>query len=443
MQKMKSRLPNDDQVLSENPASQQDLSLSEIQEFLVGFANSMFQASNESCGETNWSYAAHTGSVAPLALTQLISHWYNFEDDLHKMKSLGVNSYRFSIEWGHIEPQEGVYDEEVLARYEQIIAECLRLNIKPMLTLYHFNEPYWFTQKGSFEKEENFKYFVAFCKKIFERFSSSVKHWCTINEPGVMSFSSYFYGQFPPHKHSLKQTIQYQLNLLKAHVLIYKELKQMENGPSCEIGIVHNVLRFVPRHKWDLISKFLAPFLTRLVNDCVVKFLQTGRFEYKVRGLVNVKYDDVDAPNSFDFVGLNFYGNVVIGFNKKNFYGATHFPGQTLGHFHIPIDPSGFSSAISEIAALGKPIYITETGYATDHDEHREKFLSEYFKVLETKIAENVDIRGLYIWTFIDNYEWDRGHEIKFGLHDQYRVQRGSAKIFQSFTNKILNKPTE
>lgn len=425
-----------------SPPNASDMQPLSCDSFLVGFANSMFQASGDSCGETNWSTAADNGSVKPVSLGQINSHWYNFEDDLEKMKSLGVNSYRFSIEWGHIEPEEGVYDEAVLKRYDEIISACLKNNIKPMLTLHHFNEPFWFTHKGGFEKEDNIKCFINFSKKIFERFSQSVKHWCTINEPGVLAFSSYFYGQFPPHRHSIKKTLNYLLNLLKTHVALYKELKQLNNGNDCEIGIVHNVLKFTPRYKWDVLSRVLAPFLTKVVNDLVIQFLQTGHYNYHLRWIYKVNYFDIDATNSYDFFGLNFYGTVVLGFNSKTFYGSTNFPDQTMGQFHLPIDPKGFSAAISEVAALGKPIYITETGHATSEETNRIKFLNEFVNVIEQKIAEKIDIRGLYIWTFTDNYEWDRGHEICFGLYDQYRVERESAKVFKSLANKLLKKMT-
>ncbi len=409
-------------------------------EFLIGFANSIFQTSGDSCGETNWSDAADKGSVVPVLLGQSISHWDNFEDDLDKMQALGVNSYRFSIEWGHIEPEKGRYDEAVLKRYDEMVAACIARNIKPMLTLYHFNEPYWLAELHSFEKEENIQYFVNFSEMIFKRYSSHVTLWCTINEPACLAFSGYFYGQFPPHKHSLKKTINFLLNLLKAHVQVYEKLKSLPNGNKAEIGIVHNVVRFVPRYAKEPISKWVAKFLTKITDDLVVNFLRTGKYDYKVTGIVNTHYTNPSAPQSFDFVGLNFYGNVVIGFNKKNIFGPTHFPDQTMGHFYLPIDPAGFDAAISEIAALGKPIYITETGHATDDDNARIKCLNEYFEVLEKNLAENIDIRGLYVWTFADSYEWNEGHAIKFGLCDQYRVERASAKVFKQHIHEVLAK---
>lgn len=400
---------------------------------LIGFANSTFQTYGLLGGESNWTAAARKGTVPEHDSS--INHWDHFEHDLERMAAMGVNSYRFSIEWSDIEPKQGQIDENVLKRYAQLFATCHKHHIEPMLTLYHFTEPLWFTKLGSFEKEENIQYFVNFCKLIFSRFHSQIKLWLTFNEPALQAFSSYFYGQFPPHQHNLKKTIVFLRHLLEAHVATYKALKSLPGGESAQIGLVHNALRFLPRYWWEPLERIIASVCSYITHDLVLSFLKSGHYHYH-HFFVNEDYYDASAPFSYDFIGLNFYGNAVIGFNKQNFFGPTQFPHQEMSDMFLPIDPEGFVIAIDDMASLKKPIYVTEIGLADERDVLRAKFLNLYFDIIKIKIEDGVDIRGCYIWTFADNYEWNMGYSKKFGLHDHERRERRSAQEFKTFIKR-------
>ena len=378
------------------------------QGFSIGFANSMFQSSGGVCGESNWTEAARKGTVPKADIP--ISHWDNFEADLDLMQSTGVNSYRISFEWSHIEPEKNQYDSLILNRYMAFIDACLERNIKPMITFYHFNEPLWFTELGGFEKEENIEHYIAYCMHVFSIFGSKVSLWCTMNEPAVQAFSGYLLGQFPPHKHSLELTVTVLKHLMKAHVDVYRELKRMPYGNIAQIGIVHNVLRFKALYSYDSFTSALTSELTIITDDLVMEFFKTGIFRYNMSILgINVHYQDPRAHEANDFFGLNFYANPVIGPNLTNGYGATCFPHQEMGDMYLPLDPEGFANAIDQVAQLGIPVYITETGIADRSDQLRQRFLMEYCAVLNEKLNQGIDIQGCYFWVFRDNYEWNEG----------------------------------
>lgn len=396
------------------------------EELLIGFANSLFQTYGD-CGESNWTAAAKNGTVP--CKNYAIERWDRFEYDLDRMKELGVNSYRFSIEWSHIEPAKGFYDLNVLEHYAKIFESCHKRNIEPMLTLYHYNEPLWFSNMGSFEKEENIECFVNFCKKVFSLYNKQVKLWVTFNEPSLHAFAGYFCGQFPPHRYHLGKTLSFLKNLLKAHVKIYKILKDLPGGEKTQIGIVHNPLRFIPRYWWEPMGRIVSAICTKLTNNLVLSFLKNGYYTF----FPGHHFHDPLASSSYDFIGLNFYGEVVVGFNKKNIFGVTCFPHQEMSDGYFPIDLEAFGMAIDSIASLKKPIYITEIGIATESDLLRKKFFSSYFDTIKKKLAAGVDIRSCYIWTFADNYEWHLGYSKKFGLHDQHRIARESTDEFKKF----------
>ena len=398
--------------------------------FPVGFGSSMYQTSGASCGISNWTEAARLGTV-PDAKPPAQSHWDNYEADLDLLKSTGAKQYRVSIEWSHIEPVQGQFDEAVIARYQQIVDACIKRGIKPMLTLYHFNEPLWFTQLGGFEREENIKHFINYCSHVFPLFSPKVKLWCTINEPAVQAFMGYFLGHFPPHKHDLQMTVTVLKNLLKAHVDVYHALKILPEGDSVMIGIVHNVLRFKKLQKYDPIGALITSTFTPITNDLLMNFFKTGTFKYKRCFLPNVEYTDARAPNANDFIGLNFYANPIVGFNRTNGYGATCRNDQVMGDMFLPIDPVGFAAALDEVAELKKPIYITETGIADASDKLRQQFLKQYFGVIKEKLQAGMPILGCFLWTSCDNYEWNLGHTKKFGFFDAHRQPRESVKLIK------------
>lgn len=400
---------------------------------LYGFSNSMFQSSKlKDCGESNWTMAIKNKRVTDSTVE--ISHWDNITDDVLKMKeTFNVTSYRISIEWSHIEPIQGLFNLDVMEKYKDIAKFCNSLNIKPMFTLHHFNEPLWFSEMGGFEKEENIQYFVNFCKYVFTELHNDVKLWCTINEPCVYGFMGYFLGSFPPYQRNINSTINVLKNLLISHVQVYKELKNI--NPDVSIGIVHNVLIFKKLYQYDPIAIYITNLFNPITNDLLITFFKTGKFSYQSY-FCTIDYENSDAINSNDFIGLNFYANPVVGPNIQNGYGATYFNGQIMGDMYLAVDHVGFSNAIDLVATFNKPIYITETGIADKSDKLRERLVEEYGNVISDKIKNGTNICGIYFWTFRDNYEWNQEDKL-FGFHDVNGNPKNSCESLGEFFNSI------
>jgi beta-glucosidase len=382
-------------------------------------------------GKSNWSRAADNGTVPEPAYS--CNHYDNYEADLDIMAAAGANSYRISLEWADFQDGPEQWNDKAITFYRKLFAACKARNIKPMATLLHFTEPTWFTDLGSFEKEENIKYFVTFCQKMFELYRHDITHWGTINEPAIQSFSAYLHGGFPPHRHNLQLTLDVLLNFLKAHAAVYKALKAMPGGDKAQIGLVHNVLKFKPLYWVEPIENNLATFLTELTHNLVMIFLKEGTFNYYMPGVAFKKYSDPDVVGVGDFIGLNFYANAVIGFNLDNLFGPTYFKGQKMGDLALVNDPPGFAAALVECAAFGKPVIVTEFGIADASDKLRVELVTEYLKVYEAMRAANVDLQGLFFWTFKDNYEWAYGFWKKFGMYYLDGTKKDSAVIYEKY----------
>jgi len=230
------------------------------------------------------------------------------------------------------------------------------------------------------------------------------------NEPAVKAFSGYLYGQFPPHRHNLQTCVNVLKNTLDACVQAYYQIKQLPFGKQLQVGIVHNPLRFIPRHDF-FVERWLCSFLTTITHTLVHQFLSTGDFDYHKCCLADVHHHDQRAPGALDWIGVNFYARAVIGFNWQNGFGPTCFPGQEMGDMYLCSDPKGFEDAIREAAKLGKPVHITETGMADKSDAKRKQLIIAYASVVNKLRAEGIKIPTVVLWTYEENYEWNERHQ--------------------------------
>lgn len=409
-------------------------------DFQWGCAIAEFQNSGAlTLPNSNWAAFEHkkntsrkSKELAIHASGKAVDHWNKYKEDIALMKQLGMNSFRFSIDWSAIQPNgPDSFNEEALKHYRELCRALVDAKITPMATLHHFVHPQWFDNLGGFEKEENIKYFVNFSKKVFREYARYIPLWCTINEPAVYAFTGHFFGLHAPGKIAeFTLTAEILKNLLKAHVEVYKTLKEVKNT-SCnkaQIGLVHNPLKFTTYRSYlnpTMIA--MAKLFTYYYNDLVMNFLKTGIFDHNLaNGFSRVHYVDADIDKHNDFIGLNYYARCVLGPA-----GTTCFPGQVMGDMDLPMDPEGFEQALEEMAALGKPVYVTEVGFCDNdgkHDTRRQNTLKKYCSIMHTK-AEKLNIRGAYFWTLVDNFEWHQGWKAQFGLFDKDRQPKKSAYL--------------
>lgn len=367
-------------------------------------------------------------------------HLKKWPEDIELIKRTGVNSYRFSVSWSLIEPECGVFDQDMIDFYKKFCQELLKAGIEPMITLHHFTHPEWFEAKGGefseeknvwhgggFEKKENIKYFVRFCKKIFAELGDQVHLWCTINEPGVYVFQGYLRGVFPPGhvldiktaRADFKRAAKVLRNLLEAHVEAYFALKDLPHGDEAQIGIVQQVVQFEPYGNWHFFENLVAKYINLFMTDAIMNFLETGRFKCKVPLMAHVKDTIKDAPYSYDFIGLNYYSHVLVQFKLPEVivHGTGVRKGDIMTDMPYALYPEGLYRAIDRVSVLGVPIYITECGIADKKDDRRKLFLERYLFALSQALKDGYDVRGFYYWSLMDNFEWDMGYDMKFGLY--------------------------
>ena len=443
--------------------------------FLFGFAIAEQQNSGaENCPDSNWSdWEKQTAPNGEPRIKKgqksgkACDHWNLYKTDITLMKEdFNANSFRFSVAWDRIEPQEGQFDANALAHYSDEVDELIKAGIVPMITLHHFSHPMWFEEKGAFEKEENITYFVRFSKKVFEALGDRIPLWCTINEPTIYMFQGYLPLNcvFPPAKtsglSSWELASRVLRNMMQAHTEVYQALKKMPHGNKAQIGLVHQYLKFDPWSFFNPLERIPGFLLNKLLVDRVIEFLKTGTFchgglYYTETYSAPLDPNKAAAPQISDFVGLNYYSRVLIKMVPTlKVLDSRPDHGEVMTDMPYAIYAEGLYKALHHVATIGLPIYITENGIAdklTSQDKRRVQWITQYLKAVSLALEDGLDIRGYYYWTLVDNFEWDMGWDSCFGLYSldrpsQKRTLKEGAKAYASIIKRSragkLENPT-
>jgi beta-glucosidase len=354
------------------------------------------------------------------------------KNDLH------VNAYRFSIEWSKIEPQKGVYNRTAINHYHAIIDELIAKKIEPMVTIHHFTNPLWFKQLGDFEKSENIHHLVDFARFAFTEFKQ-VKKWCTINEPNVYATEGYIMGHFPPGKTDVKLALQVIKNMAEAHVQMYKMIKSLPGGKDAMVGVVLQLSQVHPFRVNNTLDRALAAVATAVSPGLHLDFFSTGVMSLYVPFYIDFRYENKEAVNSNDFIGLNYYTHDVIQFDFGiPPYTLVKDQNAKFSDMNWLIFPEGIYHAIRTLTKrFGKkiPIIVTENGIADRSDSNRKDFFERYLYAVSRAIKEGYNIKGYIVWSLMDNFEWAHGFFPRFGLYEvdyktQERKLRQGAKPF-------------
>lgn len=382
-------------------------------------------------------------------------HWSRAGEDLALAADLGLNSYRFSVEWAKVEPEEGVWNENALRWYETLLDHCERRGLLPMLTLHHFTLPQWFAAKGGFANPESVPLFARYVGRVIERLGARVPLWCTFNEPMVLALGSYLGGFMPPALNDPASVSRASANLLQAHVAAYAAIHGKiaeRSGPwrdhPVQVGIAHNMLDFLPDRWWHPLERALAMVINDFYNRRWLNAITGHKQSFGLPGLIPAAPARSLATSkpSADYIGVNYYTKAYVRWRPRDASAGT-VKGLPLGIAFArrneeqtdvgwAIHPAGFRKILLQAASFGLPVYVTENGIADKGDQLRGRYLSAHLREIARLVAEGEDIRGYYHWSLLDNFEWKEGFGPRFGLyHVDYssfaREARSSALLYR------------
>ncbi len=345
-----------------------------------------------------------------------VEHKKYFKKDFELLKSLNLNTLRFSIEWSRVEPKEGEFSKSGLQFYKTYFNELKKQGIVPVVTLWHWSLPKWFSEKGGFAKRSNLKYFEQYVEVVAKVLGQDFKYVTILNEPMVYAYLSYRDAKFPPGENSFLKCARVVLNLIGAHKRAAKVLIKFRQ--DCKIGIAHNVVDFYCGDE---------KFLTKL-NVRFLRFLDNFFF--------------VDRTKKYlDFIGVNYYfaqRHFGLGLNADNL-------DKNRSDLGWEMQPARLENAVHEMWCRYKlPVMITENGVADSGDKYRKWWIGESLKAMIKLKKKGVALFGYIHWSLLDNFEWAEGFWPKFGLisverETMQRRVRPSAKWFGAVLARIQN----
>jgi beta-glucosidase len=407
--------------------------------FLWGTATAAHQVEGNNTNNDWWAFEQRPGAIWHGDRSGLACDWWcNAERDLDLMAEMEHNTHRLSVEWSRIEPEQGIYDSAAVARYRTILLALRQRGIEPMVTLFHFSSPLWLARQGGWRNPEVVGHFRRFVRHTVEQLGDLVTLWCTINEPNVYSALGYFWGDHAPGEKSLALYFRVLRHLLQAHAAAYRVIHAQYG--NAQVGLVKNVQIFDPLPYGKGTEQRVASLLDHLFNGITFRAVQDGLFRFPL-GLGLTAHGPL--VDSVDFWGVDYYNRQRVRLCRQGTRLRCRLqptPGAEVSDCgrngtYGEVYPAGMYRVLKRLAALGKPIYITENGLPDADDDQRPRFLLTNLAQVQRAIMEGVAVRGYYHWSLIDNFEWAEGWALRFGLvaldeKSQKRTPRPSARLF-------------
>lgn len=431
--------------------------------FLWGTATAAYQIEGadfeEGKSPSIWSAFSHTpGKIFKDQNADVAcDHYHRLEEDVSLMKEMGVNAYRFSISWPRVLPEGNKkLNTRGIDFYRRLIDRLLENHIVPFVTLYHWDLPLALQEKmGGWEGRDIDQYFGDYASMMFQILGDQVKNWITLNEPFCSSHLGYSWGIHAPGITDIRRALVVGHNLLRSHgeaTIRFREI--VRDG---QIGLVNVASWIEPASNSDEDRK-TALLVNQANNEWFYLPLITGQYPEEARTF----YEEIGVLPNFDpsdmnqirqkpdFWGINYYTRNRIRLDLENPMMFSFLPPETeTTEMGWEIYPEGLYQFLKmAYQSFGKiPIYITENGMADKdvllhgsvHDEKRISYLRRHFEATQKAIEEGTDVRGYFIWSLMDNFEWSYGYDKRFGLlytdyeNNLRRIPKDSYYFMQKF----------
>ena len=427
-------------------------------DFLWGAATSAYQIEGHrfgAAGPTHWdSFAATPGNVVRAENGAVAcDHYHRWEEDLDIIAAGNFDTYRFSTSWARVLPEgTGQPNEEGLDFYERLVDGMLERGIKPMATLYHWELPSALADKGGWRSADMPKWFADYTETVMKRIGDRVWSVATINEPWCVAWLSHFLGVHAPGLRDVRAAARATHHVLASHASSMRVMRDMgiEN-----LGIAPNFTYAQPvdaseentaaAARFDAIYNrlFLGPLFGRGYPDLALEGIEAH--------LPKGWHDDMaDIAAPLDWVGINYYTREVVTGNPGAWPSVNSVPGSlpktAMGW---EIYPDGLHSMLHLVQehARGLPIYVTENGLAAPdldkdgevRDPERIDYLGRHVAAARRAMSEGVNLKGYYVWSLLDNYEWALGYEKRFGIvHVDFDTLKRTPKASYHALQKAL-----
>jgi beta-glucosidase len=432
--------------------------------FLWGAATASYQiegaAQEDGRGESVWDrFSATPGKVRNGDTGATACDFYHrYPDDVALMTDLGLDAFRFSVAWPRVLPEgRGRVNEAGLDFYDRLVDELLARDIEPYATLFHWDTPQALEDTGGWRARETAEAFVEYAEIVAARLGDRVRHWITHNEPWVYAWIGNSWGEHAPGRTSESDAVATAHHLLLSHGWAVGAIRRAAAG--AQVGITLNLAHAYPAsdtpedeaaawqvdgegNRWFLDPIFRGSYPADLLarNELVAPFVRDGDLEAMA------------AP--LDFLGVNNYFRFVVADGPR----LVHDPDALHTDMGWEVYPDGLHALLTRVDRDYSPpaIYVTENGAAFGdvrvhdgrvHDPERTAFVESHIGAVGRAVAAGVPVKGYFVWSLLDNFEWQHGYAKRFGIvYIDYptleRVPKDSFYWYRDFIGSRPRQPT-
>ncbi|MEW2528066.1 GH1 family beta-glucosidase [Streptomyces sp. NPDC047071] len=438
-------------------------------DFLWGVATSAHQIEGaaDERGPSVWdAFTALPGNVKDGTTAAVAcDHVRRYREDVALVRDLGVGAYRFSVSWPRVLPTgTGAVSERGLDFYDRLVDELCAAGVRPVPTLFHWDTPLAVEEAGGWLARATAERFAEYAAVVAARIGDRVRKWITLNEPAEHTLLGHALGQHAPGKRLLFDALPAAHHQLLGHGLAVRALRA---AGARDVGIANSHGPTWPASE-SPDDREAADFYDILLNRLFSDPLLLGRYPEVVMELLAADVPDLAADleviaEPLDWYGVNFYQPTKVGAPAEH---ATRFSGVTLPP-QLPFAPreitgrplTGFGwpvvpEALTELLLTLRerygdrlpPLVITENGcsYEGLDDQDRIAYLDGHLRALHRAMTAGVDVRGYFVWSLLDNFEWAEGYGQRFGLvHVDYATQQRTPKASYHWLRSALAGPED
>lgn len=415
--------------------------------FLVGAATAAHQVEGNNIHSDYWALEHMKYGNFNEPSLDAVDHYNRYEEDVQMMAAAGLNAYRFSIEWARIEPEQGKFDKKEIEHYRSVLRCCHENGIEPIVTMLHFTSPKWVIENGGWEKEDTIEAFADYCRYVAEELGDEMHYVCTINEANmglqVAAIAERYKRQMMAKMEGAAQ-VGMNFNEMMANMQKQKEENQEVFGTDTPQTFVSARTR-----EGDI--------LVMRAHQAARRAMKEVKPELKI-GL-SLSLHDIQAVEGGEERAMKEweeeFTHYIPYIKEDDFFGLQNYSRSLIGPDGIMPNPAGakvtqmdyenYPEALEHVIRrvyqeMPIPIMVTENGIATEDDAERVTFIKTALSGVQSCIADKIPVLGYMHWSLMDNFEWQKGYSMKFGLiavdrTTQTRTAKESLAVLGSYAD--------
>ena len=379
--------------------------------FLWGAATAGHQVEGGNVNSDLWAIEHAKPTIFAEPSGDACDSYNRWAEDLDIVRDLGLNTYRFSLEWARIEPEPGEFSLGALDHYRRMIAGCRERGLTPMVTFNHFTAPRWFAANGGWEGEGAVDRFARYCERSAKALADQIGYATTLNEPELLRIFKWMPGLMPP------ELVKIQTQMLAAAA----KASGSDRFGVMIAGDADRLLEpLIAAHRAGVAAiKGVRPDLPVGVSLAMIDDQAVGPNSLRDKKRAEVYGAWLEVAKADDFVGVQNYER-----QRLDAKGALPPPpGAELSQMGAEVYPASLEGVVRFAhAATGKPVIVTENGLATTDDTRRQAYIPQAIAGVARAMADGVPVLGYVHWSLLDNYEWIFGYRPRYGLVEVDRV---------------------